>query len=62
MRDRFVPSRAVRLLQRCDSNCRPQSVTILEGTPNQAIHPLINVCATASEMMLESGMASGQQV
>ena len=62
MRDRFVPSRAVRSFQRRDSNCRPQSVTMLEGTPNRAIPPLMNVCATASAVMLESGMASGQRV
>jgi hypothetical protein len=37
--------------QRLDSNCRPRSVTMVEGTPKRATHPLMKVRATASAVM-----------
>ena len=50
------------LLQSLDSNCRPRSVMMLEGTPNREIHPLMSAWATASAVMVVRGIASGQRV
>ena len=38
------------------------SVTMVDGTPKRAIHPLRKACATVSAVMSERGMASGQRV
>ncbi len=40
VRERLEPSREVRLLHNRDSNCRPRSVTMVDGTPNREIQPL----------------------
>ena len=50
------------LAQRLDSNCRPLSETMVEGTPNLATHPCTNARATESAVMLVSGKASGHRV
>ena len=42
VRERLEPSREVRLLYKRDSNCRPRSVTMVDGTPNREIQPLRN--------------------
>ena len=58
VRERLEPSREVRL----DSNCRPRSVTMVDGTPNREIQPLRNAFATASAVIELRGMASGHRV
>ena len=52
----------MRSRQRVDSNCRPQSVTTVEGTPKRETHPMRNAWATASAMILWRGIASGHLV
>ena len=49
-------------LHTLDSNCCPRSVTIVEGTPKQAIQPWIRDCATASALIVEMVKASGHRV
>ena len=53
VRERLEP---VRLLHNRDSNYRPRSVTMVDGTPNREIQPLRNTFATASVV------ASGHRV
>ena len=48
--------------QRSDSNCAPQSVVIVDGTPKRAIQLETNACATVIAVMLGIGMASGHRV
>ena len=52
----------VRAVQRLDWNCRPLSVTIVEGVPNRETHPRIKALATSSAVMLVRGIASGHRV
>jgi len=56
------PRRDMRLVQSWDSNCRPRSVMMVEGTPTREIHPLRKAWATALAVMAVRGMASGQRV
>ena len=57
-----APRSCASLAQRLDSNCRPLSETMVEGTPNLATHPCTNARATESAVMLVSGKASGHRV
>ena len=50
------------LKESLDSNWRPRSVEMVDGTPNLAIHPEANVKATVSAVMSGMGSASGQRV
>ena len=43
-------------------NCRSRSVTMVEGTPKHAIHPLRKTCGTVSTVKSERGMVPGQRV
>ena len=52
----------MRLSQSRDSNCRPRSVEMVDGTLNRAIQPEANVSATVSAVMSVIGNASGQRV
>jgi hypothetical protein len=45
-----------------DSNWRPRSVEIVEGTPKSAIQPVANVSVTVSAVMFGMGNVSGQRV
>ena len=56
------PNSVKSFFHNCDSNCRPMSVTILEGTPYWAVRSNNNALATDSAMMLLNGMASGYLV
>ena len=42
MRNRREPSKCVSCVQSVDSNRRPRSVVIVDGVPNQEIHPLMH--------------------
>ena len=51
-----------RFFNNCDSNYRPQSVTLQEGTLYRVIQPSKNTLAIECALMLVSGMASGNMV
>ena len=57
-----VPNSCVSCSHILDSNCRPRSVVMVEGTPKREIHPLINAVATVSAVMSGIGITSGQRV
>ena len=38
-----------------DSNCRPQSVVIVEGVPKRKIYPLTNVLAIVAAVISTKG-------
>ena len=56
---RFGPNNCTSSFHRHESNWRPLSVEIVEGTPNRAIQLLTKDRATVSAMILAIGMASG---
>lgn len=49
-------------VHREDSNCRPQSVVMVDGSPSLEIHTPTNALATESAVIQVSGIASGQRV
>ena len=55
VRERLEP---VRLLHNRDSNYRPRSVTMVDGTPNREIQPLRNAFATACGDRIDFGPSS----
>ena len=50
------------LLQKWDSNCAPRSVTTVSGMSKREIQPDMKARATASAVILESGITSGHCV
>ena len=58
VRARLDPMNDMSVLHNWDSNWRPRSVMMVEGTPNREIQPCRNVCATVSAVICERGMAS----
>ena len=57
----LVPSNVISLLQRFDSNCRPRSVVMVEGTPKRKIQVHRKAFATVSAVLSAIGIASGQR-
>ena len=58
----LVPSNVISLLQRFDSNCRPRSVVMVEGTSKREIQVHRKAFATVSAVLSAIGIASGQRV
>ena len=56
------PSRSGNFWKKRDSNWRPLSVVMREGTPNLAIRLNRRVCAPVSAVTLVTGKVAGQQV
>ena len=62
MRARLDPRSVMSAFHNWDSNCRPRSVTIVEGMPKREIQPPRKARATASAVIQVRGMASGHLV
>ena len=58
VRARLDPRRVMSVFHSRDSNWRPRSVTIVEGTPKREIQPVRKAWATASAVIQVRGMAS----
>ena len=59
---RAVLNKVIRCVHNDDSNCPPQSVVIVDGTPKHVIQPETSVCATVAAEMFLRGKASGHRV
>ena len=59
---RVIPRRLVRVANSEASNCTPQSVVMVEGTPKAEIQRATKTRATVSAVMSGIGIASGHLV